>query len=277
MGILDFLGLKQPPLLHVAHDSGEGHAVVLVHGIASSSVTFDNVIPLLEGRYRVIAIDLLGFGRSPIPPRAGYSLEEHVASLHRTIRSLRIQGRITLVGHSLGALISARFAAEYPAMLSQLVLVAPPVYIPGETVIDPLERLQIDALQGLYDFMRQNPAFTSASAKALSKISPIKNIVEVSAANWKPFSLSLEKCIESQTTMTDIAQVKVPIELVYGTRDPFLAQAGLRVLERMRGVATTRVEGMDHLIRPRFAREIVRVIDNPSPPTKPIRLVGGAR
>jgi len=274
VGLLEFFGLRRPPLLHVAHDSGEGHAVVLVHGIASSSVTFDNVIPLLQGRYRVIAIDLLGFGQSPVPERCAYTLEEHVAALTRTIRSLRINGRITLVGHSLGALIAARLAAEEPGLISQLVVVAPPVYVPGETVIDPLERLQIDALQGLYDFMRTNPAFTSAGAKALSRLSPIKNVLEVSERNWRAFSLSLEKCIESQTTMTDIAQVKAPIELVYGTRDPFLAQAGLRVLERMRGVATTRVEGMDHLIRPRFAREIVRLIDNPSPPTKPIRLLG---
>ena len=276
MGLLDVLGLRKTPLLHVAHDAGEGHAVVLVHGIASSSVTFENVVPLLSGRYRVIAIDLMGFGNSPSPLSSNYTLEEHVQALKRTILSLRIKGRITLVGHSLGALISARFAAENPTLLSQLVLVAPPVYVPGDTVIDPVERLHIDALQKLYDFMRQNPAFTSASAKALARLSPIKNIIAVNEQNWRAFSLSLEKCIESQTTMTDIAQVRVPVELVYGTRDPFLAPAGLRVVERMRGVATTRVEGMDHLIRPRFAKEIVRVIDNPSPPTKPIRLVKSA-
>lgn len=274
--MLDVLGLRKTPLLHVAHDAGEGHAVVLVHGIASSSVTFENVVPLLSGRYRVIAIDLMGFGNSPSPLSSNYTLEEHVQALKRTILSLRIKGRITLVGHSLGALISARFAAENPTLLSQLVLVAPPVYVPGDTVIDPVERLHIDALQKLYDFMRQNPAFTSASAKALARLSPIKNIIAVNEQNWRAFSLSLEKCIESQTTMTDIAQVRVPVELVYGTRDPFLAPAGLRVVERMRGVATTRVEGMDHLIRPRFAKEIVRVIDNPSPPTKPIRLVKSA-
>ena len=274
--MLDALGLRKTPLLHVAHDAGEGHAVVLVHGIASSSVTFENVVPLLSGRYRVITIDLMGFGESPSPLSSNYTLEEHVRALKRTIVSLRIKGRITLVGHSLGALISARFAAENPSMLSQLVLVAPPVYVPGDTVIDPVERLHIDALQRLYDFMRSNPAFTSASAKALARLSPIKNIIAVNEQNWRAFSLSLEKCIESQTTMTDIAQVRVPVELVYGTRDPFLAPAGLRVVERMRGVATTRVEGMDHLIRPRFAKEIVRVIDNPSPPTKPIRLVKSA-
>lgn len=274
MGFLDFLGLRKAPLLHVALDEGEGHTVVLIHGIASSSVTFDNVYPLLEGRYRVIALDLLGFGQSPNPRDATFTLEQHVAAVRRTIRALQVRGRITLVGHSLGALIAARYAAENPLMLSHLVLVSPPIYVPGNTVIDPLERLQLDGLLRLYDFMRANPAFTSAGARALSTLSPIKKVVEVSESNWRAFSLSLENCIQSQTTVTDIAQVKVPVDLIFGTRDPFLAQAGLRVVERMRGIATTRVEGMDHLIRPRFAKEIVRLIDNPSPPTRPIRIVG---
>lgn len=273
MGFLDFLGLSRAPLLHVAIDEGRGPAVVLLHGIASSSVTFDNVVPLIRDHHRVIAIDLLGFGESPKPVTSNYTLEEHVAALKRTLRSLRISGRATLVGHSLGALISARYAAQNSPSLSHLILVAPPAYLPGETVLDPIERLQMDAYRRLYDFMRSNRAFTQASAKALAKLLPIKNAIEVNSGNWRAIALSMEKCIESQTLVTDIAQVKVQVDLIYGTRDPFLAPAGLRVIERMRGVATTRVDGQDHLIRPGLAEEIVRLIDNPSPPTRPIRLV----
>jgi hypothetical protein len=46
----------------------------------------------------------------------------------------------------------------------------------------------------------------------------------------------------------------------------------MRTIERMRGVSTHRVEGMDHLIRPKLAEAIAWVIDNPSPPTGLIRL-----
>jgi hypothetical protein len=140
-------------------------------------------------------------------------------------------------------------------------------------VLDPLERFQMDAYKKLYDYMRSNRSFTQAGARALARLLPIKNAIEVNSGNWRAISLSLEKCIESQTLVTDIAQVKIQVDLVYGTRDPFLAPAGLRVIERMRGVATTRVDGQDHLIRTGLAEEIVRLIDNPSPPTKPIRLI----
>lgn len=273
MGFLDFLFGQRAPKLHVARDTGRGHPVVLLHGLASSSATFDLVVPLLEDNHRVISLDLLGFGHSPTPPTASYTLEEHVAAVGATIRSLKLGSRATLVGHSLGALIAARFAAQNPSLLSHLILVSPPVYLPGNTVLDPLERLQMDAYQKLYDFMRHNRSFTEAAARAASLLIPMKGALEVTEKNWRAIRLSLEKCIESQTTLTDLAQVRVPVDAIWGTRDPFMAPAGLRVIERMRGIASTRVDGADHVIRPKFAAEIARLVDNPSPPTRPIRVV----
>jgi len=268
MGFRERWEASRAPLLHIAVDEGAGPPVILLHGIASSSsVTFIHAVPLLVPRHRVIAIDLLGFGKSPNPPDSGFTLEEHVQALARTIRSLRLKTSVTLVGHSLGALIGIRYAAENRRRVSHLVLVAPPVYMPANTMIDPVERMQMDAYRWLYDYMRSNQSFTTAGARALSRLSPFKNLLDVDESTWRAFSMSLEKCIESPRTLTDLAQVKVPIDLLYGTRDPFLAPSGLRVIERMRGVSTTRVEGQDHVVRPRMAEEIMRVVDNPSPPT----------
>jgi len=268
MGFREWWVASRAPLLNIAVDEGAGPPVILLHGIASSSsVTFIHAVPLLVPRHRVIAIDLLGFGKSPNPPDSGFTLEEHVQALARTIRSLRLKTSVTLVGHSLGALIGIRYAAENRRRVSHLVLVAPPVYMPANTMIDPVERMQMDAYRWLYDYMRSNQSFTTAGARALSRLSPFKNLLDVDESTWRAFSMSLEKCIESPRTLTDLAQVKVPIDLLYGTRDPFLAPSGLRVIERMRGVSTTRVEGQDHVVRARMAEEIMRVVDNPSPPT----------
>ena len=271
MGWREFLGLARGPRLHVAVDEGSGPVVVLLHGLASSSVTFTHAVPLLRENYRVISLDLLGFGASPSPANARFTLEEHVAAVAATVRSLAIRKPFILVGHSLGALISARFAAVHPDRVSRVILVAPPVYLPSDTVVDPLERLQMDAYYKLYDYMRSNRTFTKAGAKALNRLSPINNLVDVSEGNWRAFTLSLEQCIVSQTTVTDLAQVTAPIDLLYGTRDPFLAPAGLRVIERMRGVTTTKVEGADHVVRADLAEQIARIIENPSPPTGLIR------
>lgn len=100
--------VRRMPVLHIAAERGGGATVILLHGIASSSVTFHNVLPLLESTRRCIAIDLLGFGESPAPAWANYTLADHAAAIERTVASL-LREPFTVVGHSMGALIVARY------------------------------------------------------------------------------------------------------------------------------------------------------------------------
>jgi len=248
------------PVLHIQDDVGAGPVVILVHGIASSSATFKRVIPPLSQHYRCISIDLLGFGESPAPEGATYTIEEHVAAIHATIRSLRLRAPFILVGHSLGSLLSARYAAIHPEQVSRLVLVSPPVYLSPTELSDPRARAQIGAYLRVYEFMRQNKDFTIASARRIASIFQLKDVLEVSERNWLPFMLSLENCIESQTTVSDIAAVKVPIDVVYGALDQFIAPGTMRIIEQMRHVTMHRVEVNDHLVRSRLAKALVRVI-----------------
>ncbi|MER3394377.1 MAG: alpha/beta hydrolase, partial [Microcella pacifica] len=81
-----------------------------------------------------------------------------------------------------------------------------------------------------------------------------------SPRNWTPFVLSLENAIESQTSLADLADVTAPIDIVHGTLDPFIAPGGLKIVSQLRKVTMTRVSGMDHLIRPKLARAVERVI-----------------
>jgi pimeloyl-ACP methyl ester carboxylesterase len=248
--------LRRPPLLHVATDVGGGPVVVLIHGIASSSVTYHHVVPLLAGTHRVVAIDLLGFGGSPAPEHARYSLDEHVASLHRTIRSLRLPTSFVLVGHSMGAIIGARYAAEHGRRISRLVLVSPPVYFSPAEIGASRDRAAMGLYYRVYEFLRANKEFTIRAAAQLARLSPIDDLLDVTERSWRPFALSLENTIEAQTTVSDLVRTDVPVHVVYGTFDPLLAPAGVRLLERLRGVTTHRVLGVDHVIRPRMARVI---------------------
>lgn len=251
--------LRRPPLLHVATDAGAGPPVVLVHGIASSSVTFEYVVPLVTDRHRVVAIDLLGFGESPAPPDATYTIEEHVAALRRTLRSLGVRDFV-LVGHSLGALIAARYAAAYRRDVRRLVIVSPPVYVTPAEIAAPFDRAAMDGYLRLYEFLRTNKQFTIRAAAGLARLSPIKNLLDVSEKTWNAFVLSLEKSIESQTTVSDLVRVTAPIHLVYGALDPLLHPAGLRIVENLRGVTAHKVQGVDHVIRPRMARVVATAI-----------------
>jgi pimeloyl-ACP methyl ester carboxylesterase len=251
--------LRKPPLLHVARDVGSGPPVVLVHGIASSSVTFEHVVPLITDRHRAVSIDLLGFGTSPAPSDATFTIEEHVGALRRTVREHRLRDFV-LVGHSMGALIGARYAATYPRDVTRLVLVSPPVYLTPAEIASPFDRAAMDGYLKLYEFLRGNKQFTIRAAAGVAKLSPIKDLLDISEKNWTAFVLSLEKAIESQTTVSDLASVRAPIHLVYGTLDPLLHPAGLRIVESLRGVTAHKVQGVDHAIRPRMARVVATAI-----------------
>lgn len=248
------------PLLHIDEDTGEGPVVILIHGIASSAATFHRVIPRLKDTHRCISIDLLGFGASPAPEDASYTIEEHVASIKATIDSLRLRAPFILVGHSLGSLLAARYAAQNPDRVARLVLVSPPVYLSPSELGDPRTKAQVGAYLRAYEFLRANKEFTMATASTLSRFFRLGAVLEVSERNWRPFILSLQNCIESQTTVADIAAVRVPIDVVYGALDQFMASGTLRIIAQMRHVTMHRVEVNDHLVRTRLARELVKVI-----------------
>ncbi|MEQ1737768.1 MAG: alpha/beta hydrolase [Rhodoglobus sp.] len=248
------------PLLHVARDEGEGPVIILIHGIASSAATFVKVVPKLTKRHRCVSIDILGFGDSPTPAGATYTIEEHVASLEATIRSLKLRAPFVLVGHSLGGLLSARYAAQNPEYVSRLILVSPPVYLAPSQIGDSWVRAQVGLYLKAYEFLRTNKDFTMATAITISRLLKLGTALEVTERNWDAFILSLKNCIESQTTVADIAAVEVPIDVIYGALDPFIAPGTMRIIEQMRHVTMHRVDANDHLIRPRLARELVSVI-----------------
>lgn len=274
-GLID----QRAPLLHVVRDTGEpapgvhgksgepvnpGPVVVMIHGIASSSSTFTYVMPLIEPTHRVIAIDLLGFGASPRPEHAEYTLEEHVAAVAHTIRSLRLREPFILVGHSLGCLIATRYAATHGSHLAKLVLVSPPVYLSPSEIGDPLTRLKMTGYLQAYQYLRANKEFTMAHAALVSRLLPIEHVMEITEETWTPFVKSLEHCIESQTVVSDLARVDRPVEVVYGRFDEFLVPENVAIIGRMRGVTTHVVNASDHVIRKPMARVVAKAIDTPT-------------
>ncbi|WP_368498430.1 alpha/beta fold hydrolase [Herbiconiux sp. A18JL235] len=273
--VIEALRDPRAPLLSVAYDTGPGASstpgrapvVVMIHGIASSSATFHYLEPLVSKTHRVIAIDLLGFGGSPRPEHAEYTLDEHVAALAHTIRSLHLEHPFVLVGHSLGTLIASRYAATHESHIDKLVLVSPPVYLSPNEIGDPRVRQRVSGYLQAYQFFRQNKDFTIAHAAIVSRLLPVEHVMEITEENWDAFVKSLEHCIESQTVISDLAQVDRPVEVVYGRLDEFLVPGNLAIIEKMRNVTTHVVNVSDHMIRPRMARVVAAAIESPAAAT----------
>lgn len=102
--------------------AGDGPVVVLVHGMAGSSVTWRHVMPALAKRFTVITPDLLGHGASA-KPRAEYSVSAHANVLRDLLAALGHQ-RATLVGQSFGGGVVMQLAYQFPDRCERLVLVS---------------------------------------------------------------------------------------------------------------------------------------------------------
>lgn len=102
----------------------DGEALVLIHGLAESSRTWDAVLPHLVGRgHRVIAVDLLGHGRTSTPRVGDYSIPG-LAVVVRDLLLLLDAEAATVVGHSLGGGIALQLAYNWPELVGRVVLVS---------------------------------------------------------------------------------------------------------------------------------------------------------
>src|SRR5215210_5945549 len=101
--------------------AGSGPAIVLVHGITSTSATWERVLPALAKRFTVIAPDLLGHGGTA-KPRGDYSLGAYASGVRDLLVTLGHE-RATFVGHSLGGGVAMQLAYQFPERCERLILV----------------------------------------------------------------------------------------------------------------------------------------------------------
>ncbi|NQX84911.1 MAG: alpha/beta hydrolase [Flavobacteriaceae bacterium] len=101
-------------------DIGKGNAIVLLHGFLENHRMWEDLIPLLQDKYRIVSIDLLGHGKTEC---MGYihTMELMAETVMAVIKHLKLR-RVTLVGHSMGGYVSLALADVHPDYVKGLVL-----------------------------------------------------------------------------------------------------------------------------------------------------------
>ncbi|KAL2325256.1 hypothetical protein Fmac_024314 [Flemingia macrophylla] len=112
---------------------GAGEDVVFIHGFISSSLfwsetLFPNFSRAAKSSYRLFAVDLLGFGRSPKPSESLYTLREHLEMIERSVLEAHNVKSFHIVAHSLGCILALALAVKHPHSVKSLTLLAPPFY-----------------------------------------------------------------------------------------------------------------------------------------------------
>ncbi|OAY44453.1 probable lysophospholipase BODYGUARD 4 [Manihot esculenta] len=122
--------------------------VIFLHGFLSSSsfwteTVFPNLSEPVKRNYRLFAVDLLGFGRSPKPKDCYYTLRDHLEMIEKSVINPFVLKSFHIVAHSMGCTISLALAAKYSNCVKSITLVAPP-YISSSK-----EEASLTALQQL--------------------------------------------------------------------------------------------------------------------------------
>lgn len=106
-------------------DEGEGPAVLAVHGLPGSARDFRWLAPALTEHFRVLRVDLPGFGQTPWTTRPGYSAADRAAFLAELLTTLALPP-VLAVGHSMGGPVITALAVAAPERVRKLAFIASP-------------------------------------------------------------------------------------------------------------------------------------------------------
>jgi len=148
MPTLEIVDLAGP--VHYADYGGDGPPLLMVHGLGGSHLNWLHVAHRLAAEHHVVAIDLAGFGLTPLAGRKA-TVQANRKLLDDFIANLFPGQAVTLVGNSMGGLISIMQAAEAPDSVAAMVLVNPALPMADTASVNPftLQRLFVPLLPGV--------------------------------------------------------------------------------------------------------------------------------
>ncbi|MGV9001661.1 MAG: alpha/beta fold hydrolase [Candidatus Saccharimonadaceae bacterium] len=211
---------------------------VLIHGIGNTLHSWDEVVKLMPKDVRIIGIDLLGFGKSPKPAWAIYNAKTQARSVGVTLFGLRMAQRPIIVGHSLGALVAVEIARRYPLLPKQLVLCSPPFYSPqiDEKKIGSPD----DMLRMIYEIARKHPEQLAKFTSTAVKLGLANKTLNLSGDTRVSYFAALESSIINQTSLQDVAKLRLPIHILYGAFDAVVIKKHITTLAKTHTNITTK-------------------------------------
>ncbi len=191
---------------------------VFIHGIGNTLHSWDEVAAQLPEDVRIIGIDLLGFGESPRPDWAVYDARTQARSVGVTLLGLGLVKQPVLIGHSLGALVAVEVAKRYPLITRHLVLCSPPFYQPVSD--DKKVPSRDDMLRNLYRVAKKYPDQLERLSPLAVKLGLANKALNITQDNVAAYIAALESSIINQTSLQDVARLRIPVTIFYGLFDP---------------------------------------------------------
>lgn len=227
-------------------DYGENKkgTIVLMHGWGQNIQMMDMLGKPFEKEYRIINIDLPGFGSSPEPDHS-LSIQEYGDLINKLLKHLKVNDPI-MIGHSFGGRIAIYYASKY--QVNKLILLSAP--------FRPNQNKQVSFKVKIYKAVKK-VKFLSPFANYMKKrigSSDYKNASEVNRG-------TLVKAVN--TDLTECAKKIVsPTILIYGTNDTAVDITEAEVLEKLiKDAGLIKYEGNTHYAYLERIKQTISIIE----------------
>ena len=223
--------------------TGSGPAVLLVHGVGASLVTWrSNIAPLADAGFTVVALDLPGHGDSDKPKNIDYDPIAAVRFIAHFLDALEVN-RASVVGNSGGGLIAASFALEYPERTDRLVLVAPgglaqdlslflrllSVPIVGEIIYNPWMHNTVGMSKQLF----YSPgSFPQDVLKELDRVQSMPGATRAALRSIRS-SIDYRGMMDRQLVVHRLDSLTAPLLTVWGENDQLIPVSHLQAVRNV--------------------------------------------
>jgi pimeloyl-ACP methyl ester carboxylesterase len=214
--------------LHVTEDGPrDAPVLLLIHGFAGSTAWWNPVVPMLQQRYRVIRVDLLGHGASA-KPAGGYDIPAQGRRVGAVLDQLRVDQAV-IVGHSTGGAVATALAEQRPDVVAALVLIdtgpSQDAFISQGFLGDLVSDVLLVPVVGETIWQaRSEAAIRNGLETAFTRKVDVPDeiIADVGGMTYRAFTATSREALhylEQRPLPARLADLHVPVMVIFGTDD----------------------------------------------------------
>jgi|TARA_B100002003_G_scaffold34831_1_gene30159 pimeloyl-ACP methyl ester carboxylesterase len=236
--------------------------MVFVHGVGIVGAVWQPQLNYFSNTYQTVTYDLLGHGKSPMPQEE-VTLDDYVEQLNDLVEFLEVSS-FSLVGHSMGAIISIAFALKYPNKVEALV--------PMNIVFNRTDKAQLEVLERANQVLNDNKIlnvqqtldrwFRHNNNKKSEKIAKVKKWLEQSSPRGYGLTYRLF-ALSDKVFLNKLSNLCCPVLYLTGDDDPNSTPEMSRKMAKLTPLGEfVSVEGEAHMLPYIAANKANPIIEN---------------